>query len=162
MKDESFSFGDLRVDKQWLFFPSGASIKLSEITNMDILWYPKRKIIRGILIWFVLIYLFEFFDMTSGIMFFVGIVIVFGGPMLLWDSLKYNANEAITALRVQVSSGYSVFLHSKDYQFLVDLRDKIWEAAQSKRDVWTMTLNNYGQVNFADRIHIHEDKGKDK
>lgn len=93
-------------------------------------------------------------------MLLIGLIILFGGPVLLYDSIKYNLTEAKTALHLQLSSGHNVFLHAKDRKFLEDMRDALWKSIASEKDVYTLTLNNYGTINVAQNIQNQNGKKK--
>lgn len=162
MREMSYFSGNLRIEKEWLFFPSGETIKLSQITNMDIKWRPKRKIIRGILIWLFLVWSDQFLSKIGQIQDYYWVfefLLLFGAPFLLYDSLKYNAHEAITALQVQVTSGYAVYVHSKDYKFLEELKHIIWDSIQTEKENYNINLNNYGIVNMGHNIYNNKDRG---
>ena len=42
MENNNFTNGNLKIEKEWLTFPSGEIIKLSQITNMNVDWFPKK------------------------------------------------------------------------------------------------------------------------
>lgn len=157
--DEDFTFGNIEVKKKWLFLPSGERVKLSEIASTNIVWKPRRKIIRGVIIWFAIIFLFEVFRLHNyGFLLLVGFLILILGPVMLYDSIKYNLKEAKTALCLELSSGRHLYLHNDSYSFLEELEEVLWQSITSLNDTYTINLNNYGTINIAKNIKNEEGK----
>lgn len=157
MENSNFTNGNLKIEKEWLTFPSGEIIKLSQITNMNVDWFPKKSIIMTIVIWIVSFYIYSkvdgFFNIDSLLWDLFGLGILFGGGFVLKDNIKYNLHEARKALRIQLSSGYIIFIHSKDYKFLNDLKKTLRDASLTKSDIFNINLNNHGIVNIGENIN---------
>ncbi len=142
---------NLKIENEWLYLTNGDALKLSEITNINILWYPKRKWIKVGAIWCLLVYLYDKFYIDTNVTFLIGLLLVFGVPIWIWDSIKYNRNDSITALQIQVSSGFQLHIGSPNRLFLDDLYTRLCQAIQTQKVVHT--FQNYGTINIAKTIH---------
>lgn len=156
METNNFTYGNLKIEKEWLTFPSGETVKLSQITNMNVDWNPKRSIIKTVIIWVVSFYIFSLIDghfrFDSIFWFLLGLGILLGGGIILKDNIKYNLYEAKTALRIQLSSGYIIFIHSNSREFLNNLQKILRDASMTKSDIYNINLNNHGIVNIGENI----------
>ena len=148
---ENLGNTDLKIENQWLYLTNGDALKLSEITNINILWYPKRKWIKVGILWFLIVYLYDKFYIDTKLTFIIGLLLIIGGPMWIARSIKYNRNDAVTALQIQVSSGYSFLLQSPNRLSLNDLYTKLCNALQSRNEVYT--FHNYGVINIAKTMY---------
>lgn len=157
METNNFTYGNLKIEKEWLTFPSGETVKLSQITNMNVEWKPKKSIILTIIIWIVSFYIFSLIDgflhIQSLLWDLFGLGILIGGFFLVKDNIKFNLHQAKKALKIQLSSGYIIFIHSNSRMFLDDLQKVLREASLTKNDIYNINLNNHGIVNIGQNIN---------
>lgn len=154
---ETYYAGVLKIDKDWLSFPNRSqALKLSQISDMDIIWKPKRKILLPAFLWFLAVCCINTLKMDSSWIFLVCFFVFFGGIIYLIDSIKFNLKETMTALQINMTSGKSILLCSKDKVFLERMKVAILKAIQSKEEKVEINLNNSGIINVAEQVYVGE------
>lgn len=153
--NESYKSGVLIIDKDWLQFPGNSTaLKLSQITDMDVIWNPKRKILIQIIIWYILVRVMNTLQTDSLWVYLLFFFILFGGISYIIDSIKFNLKEATTALQISMSSGKIVLLHSKNRLFLERIKNTILKAIKTKEEKIEINLNNFGIINIGKKIDM--------
>lgn len=139
---EIYNNGIFEITKSCLKFRD-ITIQLNSIGNIEIVWWPKRKIFKWILIWIVAFLIVDELTRHFDWVFYIGLAMIVFGIYFLKDSLKFNKYASFTGIKIHTNSGYVYLLPLKDYSFAHKLKNIIDEALDNKTsENYIVNLNN--------------------